>query len=1619
MRSFLSRRKRSGDTGLPAAHGATQAYTAPPGIQRDKLRSGPLPELPTDEFGAIHRDGAAVGANSMTLPALGTGSPVSNGAGVVPTAGVQPASTKPMAIYGYTGVSWEQPLDTATALPLVQRITRHIVKHDLDVPLLFSSQALDLSAHSTANLVRALLATITVQADSADPAADFDAADSALEEELRFANVHDLVALLKWVLARIGRVVAERMAHGTSGELVLVHEHGFVPWTAYLDWRAQERCRISTPGHYLRLLGTLDSSTQQLLEELLALFTHAAVHSARNGMTPSRISRLFGAAIFGLPEDAPFAATYRAYVRASNATEHILLAYMRYYSSQTAETYQPRRLLEMVRSYPSGPYARDLDSLGDQARSVPATYVKRNVRQYTGDLVQRALQWPVDTPEWAACQTEDGTGKPTLAGKTRKLLNQRARRGPASTLPEEDKDSEDAPETLAAERWGAFATGGFGELDTSRLTFDLRESERRARMGRVQSMQWYQFEKLGFNQASDDENRWDWLMRFDDTVSQEAQQHADAQAGTKLPREDSHLLYGHPLPFPHDTEPRTQPTAFDEVFAEVWADFLVGNGWSNRDELVHRPASFAVMQIKSRPSAAAPATLGVKSPYSRAAELSADAGDVSSMTALDDRTGNAWFVFEEYVPPAYRDVLEASGFPHRHSLPMLRKLNLFRKVRDGVVPPSVIAVVDHLPYPMADENTPLPPPLAQTPKVAQTVFPPTEPAPPVPTVPAEQPAYQDVPATPTEQPARQDGPTALVEQPVHNNVHSERVEQPAYVKERPRYHEERVPGEHQTRAAPAILPGVFPGVRVGKLGEPVTQPKADAAPAPDLKSEHAPAAPEPQVTESVVEDRFPGQTTAETAEPAPVAPLHPEPPVSDTQPKEAPQPQRKSVIGLWEEEIPATPTGAPEPIEQPTQGQLPRTDALSVAPEDPPAAHEPAAEPSLPAAPAASSTPTTAPPAPRPTAGPTTMSPASSQSPAQQSRPRKSPYYDTNPTGEKPSETAAGRPTNEKRRTPSGLKNKASIRALFTQPFDSPHLSENRLFSPPESQPALPRPMHSSPKVSSPSGEEGGSHFVHNLRSRGSSLSRKISTKLLRNPASPPMTQEELSRALGSEGPVSKSNKPEKTPAYRKASKASPKPSQPPLPTQPPPSTQTQPATSAPEPAYSPPRRLARKSTVLKREAGAPKSPPMGDVPLPDLSKDSTDAQLGLAPAGAGAGATIRPVNRPVQVAPATAANQAAQQAAAKPAVEPVQPGKTNGTAAAPVTKSEISPTTSPRIMQDGNEPRTQPRLNFGMPLGLGAVVRPNTEAKSAAPAAAEKPKDVSPVIEPPPPTSAELHAALPRSALEEAESSDTLKPPVVPESPPMQRAAIPRSPSRSEGLADLSHGPIEPPASGEKLATLREDRTSDPEDMFAEPGTPSRRTSGHTGPPPHSSPVPAALLEAAGLSDSPATGSGTTEGHQSNRSSVSSGTQRRSLASNEVPKSSTTVSLARNSAKRRPADEQGSIVSETMSVPSIAEVHSTTRRLDASELPSGGAAAAQTKEVPSMTPGMPGVSAPSAVPEQPEPEHAPGDSEMTASALGAQAHPIDGSLKAQATESNAPGIREDENPGDQVPGAW
>ena len=123
---------------------------------------------------------------------------------------VAPPRVEPTTIYGYTGAAWDQPLDAASAYVLVSRISEHIGTRGLDSKLLFSSQAPALSATASGRLIRALLATLPNMSENQE------AAERQFEEELQFADVYSLVALLKWVLARVGRVVAERPFGGDA-----------------------------------------------------------------------------------------------------------------------------------------------------------------------------------------------------------------------------------------------------------------------------------------------------------------------------------------------------------------------------------------------------------------------------------------------------------------------------------------------------------------------------------------------------------------------------------------------------------------------------------------------------------------------------------------------------------------------------------------------------------------------------------------------------------------------------------------------------------------------------------------------------------------------------------------------------------------------------------------------------------------------------------------------------------------------------------------------------------------------------------------------------------------------------------------------------------------------------------------------------------------------------------------------------------------------------------------------------------------------------------------------------------------------------------------------------------
>ena len=217
---------------------------------------------------------------------------------------------------------------------------------------------------------------------------------------------------------------------------------------------AENEYPVSAFGSFL---DNLSSAPLALLVALFSLLSSTSSYSLKNGMSPSRLARLFGAHLFGLPEDETFERTYDAYVKASNATEHLLLSYIR--ESGTVETL-PIRLADHVRGYPAM-LSVDSAKPNRSVRGVPVTHVSRAVRLYSLDLLQTACEMDLAevSSEWKACCADsDAIGKdPQLSDRYRKLINLRggSRQGRNRSTARETVDVEHYA-SLVDKQWGDF-----------------------------------------------------------------------------------------------------------------------------------------------------------------------------------------------------------------------------------------------------------------------------------------------------------------------------------------------------------------------------------------------------------------------------------------------------------------------------------------------------------------------------------------------------------------------------------------------------------------------------------------------------------------------------------------------------------------------------------------------------------------------------------------------------------------------------------------------------------------------------------------------------------------------------------------------------------------------------------------------------------------------------------------------------------------------------------------------------------------------------------------------------------------------------------------------------------
>ncbi|CAO1638591.1 unnamed protein product [Sympodiomycopsis kandeliae] len=609
--------------------------------------------------------------------------------------------------YGYTHEGWDIEVTQAVATKVVEICGQQIKARGLDSPLIFSSMALDLSASGVNSLIRSFAASD-----------HHHLASSAFAEEAKYANTHNLAAMIKWTLARLGRFYAvpvPSQALSKKGEVreevAIVQQRGWLEFEPYSAWREQERAANYPYTAFSHFCASIDEEAAQLLRSLFSLLSSTTSYTLSNGMTPSKLARLFGVLLFGLPEDETFSRTYEAYVRASNATEHLLLAHIR---DLAAYEVLPVRLMNHVTGYPSM-LSSDGARLPSHVKMAPVTQIERNVRLYSSDLIQTAceLELLTQSKEWAACcSASDHHGKdPQLSDRFRKLINLRgggrqgrkARRGRTAASPEplshghssrttSKSDDPASYASVAQEEWGHFLFEGFSDTDQTKLNFDLRESQRNARVTKRDTVGWNEFTNIGFDNRDDSLAA---VLNFDGGLREDIERWPGERAEFLAKLRESTVKLP---PFPYDSNPRVVAHAsseeqivtsslgegvvnrIDEAFAEVWADFLIGNGWSNRDELTHRAANFVVLQYKSRPGQW---TVGSQD----AGSSRATSAVVPSLTAggdaipADDRLDASWFVVQETVPGSYRADLEAAGKAKSRSRPSIRKLNVFRKLK--------------------------------------------------------------------------------------------------------------------------------------------------------------------------------------------------------------------------------------------------------------------------------------------------------------------------------------------------------------------------------------------------------------------------------------------------------------------------------------------------------------------------------------------------------------------------------------------------------------------------------------------------------------------------------------------------------------------------------------------------------------------------------------------------------------------------------------------------------------------------------------------------------------------------------------------------------------------------
>ncbi|THH15455.1 hypothetical protein EW146_g5031 [Bondarzewia mesenterica] len=561
--------------------------------------------------------------------------------------------------YGFLSYQRHIVLGLEEADRLVCVVTDELASRGLTTPFIFSSLALDVGAVGVRRLVQAFLRTCVSL-----PAPD--AERNWLEE------------------ARIVRIVGGHPVRGLVG------------WENYLEWSEAEAALNYPATHFATFLVPLQPTLRSIIINVLTILTRFTAHSASSGHTPPTLSPLFGPLMFGLGSAAlAFHHTYVHYLRATNAMEHLLLAFVRWQDAPISDSNKsigqgsaaslgvPTRLKDWIRGYPAMlPSTRNKkDRLQPRrgARTIRVVSVRRNVRLYTPDLVKTAAGWGIrnsqstnnglaSSREWERIAPPTFKLSPRYADDFKKRMNLPANIHPytgagtssvsvstssstASSTMVDDKDylgrgkgkaetnlNEERFRSLTDLKWGEFEAMGFGGLgaDEKKLQFDLTESARTSRAAKRQTLTWSDFSASGFSRTDAPLNA---TLQFSTPVATSIQTWPTQQA--EMTRKLKKTQQALP-PFGWDTEPvMGSEEVIEEAFIDVFCDLVYGGGWMDmeREEEVDRECNWALVEFKALPVSRSTATPG----------------------GSDPRTSSILFLFEEFVPAEYRQQLSVGG----------------------------------------------------------------------------------------------------------------------------------------------------------------------------------------------------------------------------------------------------------------------------------------------------------------------------------------------------------------------------------------------------------------------------------------------------------------------------------------------------------------------------------------------------------------------------------------------------------------------------------------------------------------------------------------------------------------------------------------------------------------------------------------------------------------------------------------------------------------------------------------------------------------------------------------------------------------------------------------------